>query len=239
MADTKKSGNSIVWSWREVDVRNCTCMSVQAGMYCGTYLVPDGEPPIPGSCGSHCWDLGYVDAETGYFISKGFPLCGGPEAPPLPDPILWPEFPTLTDLNTDGVPPCQQKATRNAFINMAGQQAQLQDEIFRNTPPISNFGYSVNQQDCANDSKCGCRMPNPNGDGTTVPGCANGGPCWRMLPGVGENIPGAGPLYKCGGTMRGGGAIVPTRSGTGSGIYDTWQKLQEHYGDGWFSQQYA
>jgi len=115
MSDTKKGGsgggNSIVWSWREVDVRHCTCMSVQAGMYCGTIQVPDGEVVVEGSCGSHCWDLGYVDAETGYFISKGFPLCGGPEAPPLPDPILWVEFPTLTDLNTDGVPPCQRRAT--------------------------------------------------------------------------------------------------------------------------------
>lgn len=118
MADTKKGGsgggNSIVWSWREVDVRHCTCMSVEAGMYCGTYLVPDGEPPIPGSCGSKCWDLGYIDAATGYFISKGFPLCGGPDAPPLPDPILWPEF-LLDNLNRDGVPPCQQRATSAAF----------------------------------------------------------------------------------------------------------------------------
>lgn len=116
MADTKKSGNSIVWSWREVGVENCTCMSVEAGMYCGPERTPGiaNDSPLGTSCGHHCWDLGYVDAETEYFISKGFPVCGGPDAPPLPDPILWPEFP-LDNLNRDGVPPCQHKATARAF----------------------------------------------------------------------------------------------------------------------------
>lgn len=147
MADTKKGGsgggNSIVWSWREVDVRHCTCMSVQAGMYCGTIQVPDGEPPITGSCGTHCWDLGYVDAETEYFISKGFPVCGGPDAPPLPDPILWPEFPTLTDLNTDEVPPCQRRATGLAFMQQAGLQSELQDQIFQSVGTYVQGGTDV------------------------------------------------------------------------------------------------
>ena len=241
MADTKKGGNSIVWSWREVGVENCTCMSVAAGMYCGPERTPGiaNDSPCGTSCGRHCWDLGYVDAATGYFISKGFPVCGGPDAPPTPDPIAWVEFPTLTDLNTDGVPPCQRRATGAAFMQQAGLQAELQDQIFRNTPTISYFGFSVNQQDCDTDPDCGCRKPNPNGDGTTVPGCANGGPCWRMMPGVGENIPGATIEYKCGGTMKGGGPIRPTGSGTGSGIHNTWQKLKDHYGGGWFNKQYA
>ena len=241
MADTKKSGGSIVWSWREVTVENCTCMSVQAGMYCGPERTPGiaNDSPVESSCGHHCWDLGYVDAETGDFISKGFPMCGGPDAPPLPDPILWPEFPNLDNLNTDEVPPCQQRATRLAFKRMAGLQAEVQDQIFRNTPPISYFGFSVNQQNCNTDSNCGCRKPNPNGDGTTVPGCANGGPCWRMMPGVGQNVPGADIVYKCGGTMRNGGEIKATGSGTGSGIHNTWQKLKDHYGGDWFPMQIA
>ena len=110
MADTKKGGNSIVWSWREVDVRHCTCMSVQAGMYCGTIPVPDGEPPLSGSCGSKCWDLGYIDAETKEFMSKGFPICGGLNPPPTPLPMTWPEFSGLNSF-PKGVPACQERAT--------------------------------------------------------------------------------------------------------------------------------
>ena len=146
MADTKKGGNSIVWSWREVGVENCTCMSVAAGMYCGPERTPGiaNDSPCGTSCGQHCWDLGYVDAATGYFISKGFPVCGGPDAPPTPDPIAWVEFPTLTDLNTDGVPPCQRRATSVAFMQQAGLQAELQDQIFESVGTDVQGEYSSN-----------------------------------------------------------------------------------------------
>ena len=116
MADTKKGGNSIVWDWREVDVRNCTCMSVEAGMYCGTIPVPDGEPPLSGSCGSKCWDLGYIDAETKEFISKGLPICGGLNKPPTPLALTWPEFSGLNSF-PKGVPACQERATSQELKN--------------------------------------------------------------------------------------------------------------------------
>ena len=186
MADTKKGGNSIVWSWREVAVENCTCMSVEAGMYCGPERTPGiaNDSPCGTSCGRHCWDLGYVDAATGYFISKGFPVCGGPDAPPLPDPIAWVEFPTLTDLNTDGVPPCQRRATSAAFMQQAGLQAELQDQIFRNTPPALSV-VGVNQHRTTINTGCtygdpyveSCICESPSSPGFTRKGCPSGQMC--------------------------------------------------------------
>ena len=227
MADTKKGGNSIVWSWREVGVENCTCMSVAAGMYCGPERTPGiaNDSPCGTSCGRHCWDLGYVDAATGYFISKGFPVCGGPDAPPTPDPIAWVEFPTLTDLNTDGVPPCQRRATGLAFREQAGLQAELQDQIFRNTPPI--MGIVVSVTGCA--AGCGCYGGSivPNTGGIAGPGCPAGTSCFELRDhSSGSRKP---TLYKCGNM----GTFPPSSSPcTGSDV-EIWQCVQRQTGGGW------
>ena len=118
MADTKPRGNSIQFEWQiEKDVTKCSCTCIEAGVYCGTIRVADGAPPIEGSCGTHCWHLGYYkNGNREMFISKGLFVCGGPDAPPTPDPIAWVEFPTLTDANTDGVVSCQRRATSLTFI---------------------------------------------------------------------------------------------------------------------------
>lgn len=214
-------------------------MSVRAGMYCGPERTPGyaNDSPVESSCGHHCWDLGYVDTETGYFISKGFPLCGGPDAPPLPDPIRWPEFPLINNLNRDGVPPCQQRATRAAFmkqaglqseLKQAGLQAELQDQIFHNTSPqIRDIVVGVTG--CA--AGCGCYggpiVPNTGSPGIAGPGCPAGTSCFELRDhSSGSRKP---TLYKCGNM----GTFGPSLSTCTGSEAEIWQCVQKETGGGW------
>lgn len=253
MADTKKGGNSIVWSWREVAVENCTCMSVEAGMYCGPERTPGiaNDSPVESSCGHHCWDLGYINTETGYFISKGFPVCGGPDAPPTPDPIAWAEFPTLTDLNTDGVPPCQRRATGLAFMRQAGLQSELQQVVFENAviqepvirtsfPPTDKY-LAVRQHRTIVYRPCGIPLSVPSSCpcsspvGTQVPparkqGCPAGSLCiaveWTDEGGTKHvSDPGCVITGKTGGTFPYDNETDP---------HQQWWRINEHetWGEG-------
>lgn len=109
----------------------------------------------------------------------------------------------------------------------AGLQAELQDQIFRNTPPIMGIVVSVSQCPFG----CGCYggpiAPNTGSPGIATPGCPAGTSCFQLK----DHTSGSRKLtlYKCGNM----GTFPPSSSPCTGTDAEIWQCVQSQTGGGW------